>query len=241
MPQKIKNSELPDISKLSPDSQFIITYLKEFVTSTICQKIEEKNAVIENLSSQLKVVDEKVRKLENIVSMQKYELDELKFPENKKFLVLSGPGISSAEETPAKIVSATLQSKLALSIDPSVITEAKTIVLQPRNPTEQTRKLVRFQIPYHTRTEITNKLATMKPNVYMNEALSPLKRQLQHKAFLVKKALPNKIRSTYFKNGILRINLRDGEDTKKIHNDVEFDEFLRSINFSMPVAQDPTD
>ena len=238
-PNESKKAGLSDFSKLSPDSQFIITYLKEFVTSTICQKIEEKNTEIKKLSAELKAVNEKVRTLEDMVTIQKYELDEMKYPENKNFLVLSGPGLASVAETPAKLVTTTLQSKIGLSIDPAIITEAKTITIQPRNPTDATKKLVKFQLPYQTRTEITTKLANMKPNVYLNEALSPLKRKLQHRAFLVKKALPEKIRSTYFKNGILRINLKNGEETvtKKIHNDVEMDEFLRSINFTMPAMQ----
>ena len=97
------------------------------------------------------------------------------------------------------------------------------------------RKIYKFKIPYQKRVEITNLLAEKHPNVYVNEAISTLKRNLLHKAFLAKTALPDKIHSTYVKNGILRINPKgnstDPAQPVKIRNEVELREFFKSINF----------
>ena len=50
---------------------------------------------------------------------------------------------------------------------------------------------------------MTKKLASLKPNVYLNEASSPLKRELLKKIREVKAAIPEKIKSTFIKNGII--------------------------------------
>ena len=137
-PNQSRNPSLPDLKKPSPDSQAIITYLKDFVTTTICQKIDEKNAEIQKLSDELKTVKEDVRKLEDTVMIQKYELDEIKYQENKNFMVLSGPGILQSDEAPANIITATLRNKIGLAVDSVAISEATTITLKKKE-TRRTR------------------------------------------------------------------------------------------------------
>ena len=77
---------------------------------------------------------------------------------------------------------------------------------------------------------------TARPKVYINEALSPLKKKLQDKAKKAKVALPDKTKFIYFRNGILRIQQKDVEPLRKIHNDVELEEFLKEIIFEPAAA-----
>ena len=52
---------------------------------------------------------------------------------------------------------------------------------------------------------MTEKLASLNPNVYLNEVSSPLKRALVRKIKEVKKAIPEKIKPTFIKNGTIHL------------------------------------
>ena len=234
-----------DITKLNPDLQVVVRLIQSLEvkmdenTAVTCAKIEEKAKEVEALKSEVASLKSDVTELHKLVNAQQYELDNLKFSSNKEFLILSGPGISNTESEHAKIVSATLANKINHRIAPQTITEATKIKI--RSNDASTKYLIKFKVPYNERTEITNKLVTVKPNVYVNEALSPLKKQLHEKAKKAKAALPNKIKSVYVKNGILRIKQVDLEDIRKIHNDVELEHFFRELNFEPATASNDED
>ena len=229
-----------DITKLNPDLQVVVRLIQSLEakmdenTKKTCEKIEDKAREVETLKTEVSSLKLQVCDLNKLVNAQQYELDNLKHPSNKEFLILSGPGIVNTESQPANIVSATLANKINHRISPDSITEASKIKIRASDGS--TKYLLKFKIPYQERTEITNKLVTVKPNVYINEALSPLKKKLHDKAKKAKVALPDKIKSIYFKNGILRVKQKDVEELRKIHNDVELEEFFKEINFEPAAA-----
>ena len=106
--------------------------------------------------------------------IQMYEIDNLKHATNKDFLILNGPGVLQSDESAAKIVKKTIAHRTSVDVDLTKITEAVKIpVKNPRNTKESL--ILKFKSPYDTRVEVTNKLVSKKPDIYLNEALSPLK------------------------------------------------------------------
>ena len=231
-----------DFSKMSKETQFLANYFKQEMnenTDKLIQRMDEKDKIIEDLRKDVNSLQNTVKDLEAELNKQKYELDNIKHVDNKGFIILSGPGVHKSNQSPSKIIKSTMKSKLDIDIDDNSITEATKIT--PRNTsrspsatsTQLPDPLYKFKLPYEVQTEIISKLAIEKPNIYLNEALSPLKRELLKRAKEVKKALPKKIKSTYFKNGILRINEVDGQNNPVlILNDVQLDDYLKKINFT---------
>ena len=201
-------------------------------TETILNKISEKDAIIEGLRNEVSTLRGSLNSLQAEFNQQKYEVDNLKHISNKDFLILSGPQVLKSDQTPAKIISATLKLKTEIDVREEHITEATKITPKKSTRNQNPNPLYKFKIPYKIRTEVISKLAIKKPQVYLNEALSPLKRNLLKRAREVKEALPEKIKSTYVKNGVLRINEVDGDTPIQILNDVQLDEYLVKINFS---------
>ena len=224
-----------DRSKLNKDTQILMAYFEEQMklnTETILNKISEKDAIIEGLRNEVSTLRGSLNSLQAEFNQQKYEVDNLKHISDKDFLILSGPQVLKSDQTPAKIISATLKLKTEIDVREEHITEATKITPKKSTRNQNPNPLYKFKIPYKIRTEVISKLAIKKPQVYLNEALSPLKRNLLKRAREVKEALPEKIKSTYVKNGVLRINEVDGDTPIQILNDVQLDEYLVKINFS---------
>ena len=224
-----------DRSKLNKDTQILMSYFEEKMkenTEIILNKISEKDAVIEELQAEVATLRGSLKNLEAELNQQKYEVDNLKNISNKDFLILSGPQVLKSDLNPAKIISSTLKLKTEVDVREEHITEA--VKIEPKKSTKNPNPnpLYKFKMPYKLRTEVISKLATKQPQVYLNEALSPLKRNLLKRAKEVKAALPDKIKSTYFKNGVLRINEVEGDAPIQILNDVQLSEYLAKIDFS---------
>ena len=222
-------------NKLTKDSQSIVdvlkTYLQEFVTEVICKKIEEKNAEIEALREEVSTLKSNVQKLEEITTIQKFELDDIKHASNKDFLIMSGTGITHSPISPQSSVQITLKNKIGADVSLADITEASKLPAK-KTSDGNPKFLLKFKLPYATKTSIISKLAEKKPDIYINEALSPLKRDLLTQARAVKKALKTRIKSVYFKNGVLRINEVNGTSPVKVLNQIGLNEYLKKINFN---------
>ena len=221
--------------KLSSDMQYLIKYLDDKLqsnTDAILQKIDEKDEKIANLEKEVSSLKSTISKLERDQLIQQYEMDDLKFASNKDFLILSGPGVQQGND-PINCIKSTIQLKTGIVIGDNTISEASTIT--PKNPTS--KKMFKFKLKHETKVEIVLQLAEKHPDVYLNEAISPLKRRLLTKASSVKAALPQKIKSVYFRNGLLRIN-EVGENAPKntIRSEVELIDYFKKLNFSPPVV-----
>ena len=220
--------------KLSSESNAIIKLLSEQFSSQlkentdkILKKIDEKHKLIANLQTEVNALNTKVLSLEDSLIIQNYEIDNLKYASNKDFLILSGPGILRSNQPPKKVICTTIRQKIGLTVAEDSIDEASAITPKPKpgadEETDSTSKtLYKFKVPTNIKTEVLKELATKHPNIYVNEALSPLKRALLARARQIKKALPSKIKSTYFKNGVLKINEKNENPAISIRNEVEF-------------------
>ena len=178
--------------KVSNETKFLAQYLEKYVTETICRKIDEKDKEIQRLSTELEEIKKKVKKQEENI-IQKYEIEPLRNSSEKDFLVLSGPGVLRSEETAAKIVRLTLSQKTSTNLQGinlalENITEARKIPV--KNPTTNVEGLiVKFKLPHASRVEVTQKLAEIKPDIYLNEALSTLKGKLLQRIRKIKKTI----------------------------------------------------
>ena len=241
------NGEAP--VRLSSDSNVILKLLSEQYslqlkehTNKILKKIDEKDKLIANLQAEVNALNTKVLSLEDSLAIQNYEIDNLKYASNKDFLILSGPGILRSNQPPKKVICTTIRQKIGLTVAEDSIDEASVITPKPKpgadEETDSTKTLYKFKVPTNIKTEILKELATKHPDIYVNEALSPLKRALLARAREIKKALPRKIKSTYFKNGVLKINEKNENPPISILNEVEFNNYLKVINFRPEPAED---
>ena len=180
--------------------------MEKFVTETICHKINQKDKEINRLASEVSAMKKEIDDLKEAKIIQRFELDDLRFSP-KDFVVINGPGVPKSSDTPQEIIKKTLQVKTGINIDIKNITEASKITIKNRQNSENSeeRYILKFKIPNETKIEVTKKLASLKPNVYLNEASSPLKRALLKKIREVKTAIPEKIKSTFIKNGTIHL------------------------------------
>ena len=191
-------------------------------------KIDQKDKKIKRLATEVSDMKKEIDALKEANIIQKYEIDELRYSSNE-YVVLNGPGVPKSSESAQKIVKKTLQAKTGINVDMKNITEASKITI--KNQQNQERYILKFKLPNETRIEVTKKLASLKPNVYLNEASSPLKRELLKKIREVKKAIPEKIKSTFIKNGIIHLYEVGSQTAIKIPHEIAWEKYLTRINF----------
>ena len=227
--------------KVSKESKFLVQFMEKYVTEAICLKIDKKDKEIQRLSSEVSDMKKEIDVLKEANIIQKYELDELRFASNKDFVVLNGPGVpKKSSETAQKIIKKTIQAKTGISIDIKDITEATKIPIKNRENSEESL-ILRFKIPSETRTEVTKKLASLRPNIYLNEASSPLKRALLSKIRVVKSALAGKIKSAFIKNGTILLYEEGSKSAISIPHEIAWEKYLKKINFSHHDSESESD
>ena len=188
-----------DMDDLSNDAKTIIAYVQfEFdkMKTELTATVNSKNLEIENLKGEVKSLNDKVAKLENLV-------DESDAYERRDTLIFSGSAVPEAttNENCGAIIQDLVKNELNYVISPNDISISHRLGKKPVTQGPDKRSIVvKF-----CRREIKNgvyaarKNQTRQNRIYINESLTPTRQTIYHTLRRIKRLNPELVNgfSTY--------------------------------------------
>ena len=180
-------------------------------TARFIHALTEKDKVIEELTSRLNSLQDSNSRLEAQVSSSlaalDKRLDDQDMYERRDTLVLSGPALPPESENEDAVMSVvnTVSNELKINIQPCDIDVAHRL---GRSKEGHHRPIICKFVRRSTKSLIVHKCVTLKPQLYVNEHLTPARQQIYRKLLKLKKDT-QLITQLHTKNGKFFLRLKD--------------------------------
>lgn len=180
-----------DISALTAEGRLIV----ELITSRIEKmqneferRMEEKSDQVAKLESQVDVLLTKVDKLEARV-------DDADAYERRDTIIVSGPDIPvcTVGENCINLVTMLIKDKLQLNISPSDISTAHRLGKKPIQQQQDRRSLIVKLCRRDLKNDLKFACKEKKPNLYINEDLTPIRKTIMFVLRAAKRKFPDKV------------------------------------------------
>lgn len=203
------DSELGDMmAGLSEESKALVKILKVIITKQFKTELEiikeemiKKDTVISNLETEVNDLKHKLHSFEtHIDSIEQYERNDT--------VVVSGPALppETAPENAKSLVVSTFKDQLKINVKEEDISVAHRL-----GPVQQNRnrpiivKLVNRSLKY----DLVGACINLKPNLYINESLTPKRYNILKKVLAVRKVHRQKFQQCHTKDGKITIKLKN--------------------------------
>ena len=140
--------------------------------------------------------------------------------------------VETEQENCNQTIINTIRNKLHINIQPNAIADVYRLGRKKEN-IQYNRRPIKFKlINPNLKGDLIKACINLKPNIYINEFLSPNKKKLLSNAITIKKDHPTLIKKVFMKNSILHIKKinNDTESVIKIKNQAELDNFILNVS-----------
>ena len=219
-------TELSDLyDTLSEESQVLVKILKAVIAKEFKSELKMLKDQITAKDSQIEKLNLEVKHLNNKVDDLESHLDSVEQYERRDTIIINGPGVphENHEENPVSLVVDTLKDKLKYNMKVEDISVAHRL-----GPVHQhrTRPLIVKLVNRSQKYDIVGACLKMKPDLYINESLTPRRWNLFKKILDIRKQHRQKFQQCYTKDGKIVVKLRNSTVKHVIVNDRSFNEFL---------------
>ena len=203
-----------DITKLSEEGKIIVN----IVVKAIAISSQEKDTTIAKLQSKVESLESKITKLEE-------QIDDVEQYERRDTLILSGPVLPSEHsmENAADLVVKAIKDNLRVNITHSDINIAHR--LGPKKQNKDRPLIVKLQ-NRTKKSEIMDACVTMKPNLYINESLTPKRRSLFTTIWAIRKTHRDLFQQCYTRDGKIVVKLKSSTTKYTITTEASLYSFL---------------
>ena len=178
--------------ELSEDGKKIVMAIREDfekVRAELVKELSEKSAEIKTLNEEMNKLRIKVNKLEE-------KVDDAEAYERRDTLVFSGEAIPQAsdDDNCTSIVCDLVKNKLKVKMTPTDISTAHRIGRRPQNQQADRRNIVVKLCRRDLKRDILFACRNIKPNMYVNENLTPLRSTILYVLRQAKKSHGDKVK-----------------------------------------------
>ena len=152
------------------------------------ERLEEKEKEITSLK-------EEVTKLKRTVSTLEEKLDDAEAYQRRDTLIFSGPGMPAGVigENSPQIICDVLRNKLNLNVNRSDLSTAHRVGRKPVNQQPDRRSVIAKLCRRDLKVDILNACKQLKPDIYVNESLTPVRSTIMFVLRKAKRVFPKKI------------------------------------------------
>lgn len=182
---KISTAKLSEGGKLIVDAinRHLLEMKQEFI-----EKLEEKNKLVEDLRIEVDTLKLKVSNMEE-------KLDDADAYERRDTLLFSGSDVphGSDGENCANIVIDLVKDKLKLNLQRSDLSVCHRLGRKPVSQQPDKRNIVVKLCRRDLKADILYACRQVKPNMYVNESLTPIRGTIMYVLRQMKKKFPDKV------------------------------------------------
>ena len=231
----------------SSDIRSTILNLKEEIASlkdAFNQLRQQKEQEIKDLKTRISILENNnqdelplspaLSEIRNTVQLIEESQTQLQQENIKNICVITGslPEYTS-NENGKEVVTKMIEEKLKIKVNQNSISEVFRLGSKRTGDSiriKDTRPL-RFKVNEEgLKSKLISACIKQKPDIYVNEYLTPKNKALLKKALTIRKDHRNLICSCYVKNGTLNIKKTPSDEAIKIKNESELDEYLIRSN-----------
>ena len=213
----------PDILSLITADTVTISEEGKTIVNTIVKAVQ---LIINQKDQTIVKLQNHVTQLENRIIQLEDQVDEVNQYERRDTIIISGPNLPK-EEHNENIVDKTvcsIKDNLHIHIEHKDISVAHR--LGTRNTQNMNRPII---VKLHSRQQkydIMNACVTVRPNLYINESLTPKRRSLFKKVWDTRKQHRELFQQCYTHDGKIYVKLRVSTQKHVITNDATLASFL---------------
>lgn len=203
-----------DISTLSSEGKTIVSAIIKAMQSIS----DSKDQRIEQLETQVAVLEKKLTELDD-------KVDESSQYERRDTIIISGPVLPQEvnNERPSDVAVNAIKQNLHINVSPDDINIAHRIGKKSQT---NNRPII---VKLHSRQkkyDIMNACITVKPNLYINESLTPKRLGLLNLLRNIRKNNRDLFQQLYTKDGTICVKLRCSNQKYFIYNEDTLNNFL---------------
>ena len=211
-----------DTSKLSQEGKVIVSTIVKAMTMLM----KEKDHTIAKLQTRVDSLENKIAKLED-------QIDDVEQYERRDTLILSGPVLPNEHimENAADLVVNALKDNLKINIVHSDINIAHR--LGPKRQNKDRPLIVKLQ-NRTKKSEIMDACVTIRPNLYVNESLTPKRRSLFTSVWAIRKTHRELFQQCYTRDGKIVVKLKSSSQKYIITTEESLNSFLEKYPVLKP-------
>lgn len=224
-PSDILDIITADTATISEEGKTIVNSIIKAVQLII----DQKNKKIDQLQSHINQMENRITELEN-------QVDEVNQYERRDTIIVSGPDLPREEhnENCVDVVVRSIKDNLHLNINNTDINVAHRLGV--RKSQNDTRPIIVKLQSRQTKYTIMNACVTVRPNLYINESLTPKRSSLFKIVRDIRKQHREKFQQCYTQDGKIVVKLKHSQRKHVITNDADLSQFLDSY----PVLKEAT-
>ena len=196
------------IESLSPESRQLVKVLTMIISielsvklSNIQKELDEKDKKLDLLTSEVNGLKEKIFDLEsNIDTVDQYE--------RRDTIILSGPSLppETNNEHTATVVIDTIKDNLKINLKETDISVTHRLGPQKQ---QRNRPIIVKLMNRSLKQDLVGACINLKPKLFINESLTPKRRNLFNTVLNIRRQLKAKFQQCYTKDGTVIIKLRN--------------------------------
>lgn len=203
-----------DIASLSQEGKVIVST----IVKALAILSQEKDKEIAKLQDQVSSLQKTVRKLEE-------QVDDVEQYERRDTIIISGPALPSeqSQENSTSLVVNAIKQNLHINLNHSDINVAHR--LGPKRQNKDRPVIVKL-LNRSKKSEIMEACVTVKPNLYVNESLTPKRRTIFNTIWEIRKKNREVFQQRYTRDGKIFVKLKTSNQKHVITTEESLNTFL---------------
>lgn len=220
------------LETLPEEYKIVVKVITEIISAQLSEKmvnlqkeLVEKDKQINNLKSEVTTLTSRVDDLE-------LHLDNVDQYERRDTVILSGASLppESSQENTTNIVTQAIREHLKLNIKETDISVSHRL----GKPTQQqNRPIIVKLVNRSLKQDLVGACIKLRPQLYVNESLTPKRRFLLNKVLAIRKVHKAKFQQCYTQDGRIVIKLRNSTQKQTITDEKQLVSFLERYPLMM--------
>lgn len=220
------------LETLPAEYKTVVKVITEIISSQLSEKIV-------NMQKELKEKDTKINQLENHLASLSGRVDNLELQldnvdqyERRDTVILTGASLppETTQENTTNIVTQTIKDHLKINIKETDISVSHRLGQKKQ---QQNRPIIVKLVNRSLKHDLIGACIQLRPQLYVNESLTPKRRELLNKVLTIRKSHKQKFQQCYTQDGKIIVKLRNSTIKHIITDEKQLMTFLEKYPLMM--------
>ena len=227
------------LETLPEEYKTVVKVITEIISNQISEKIARLQKDLTDKDVMINKLENNVTNLNNRVDDLENELDNVDQYERRDTVILTGASLppETPQENTTTLVTKTIKDHLKINMKESDISVSHRLGQQRQ---QQNRPIIVKLVNRSLKHDLIGACIQLRPQLYVNESLTPKRRELLNKVLAIRKEHKQKFQQCYTQEGRIVVKLRNSTVKHTITNKKQLMTFLQKYPLMMDTYQQNT-